>query len=356
MWLRSVSLKKRRASEDLFAFDAHDNRAASSAMADAKSRGIDVVKLCRNKPLSDAHRSSIMALLKDGADLNVRYGPGNTALHFAAEKGHADVVKELLAKGADPICPNDEGKTPIDFARMTGNSEIAKILETSKKKMMLQTASPQSSSSSNITATSGKAQSNAEASPPAALQEPEPVQHAPDAATQPKVLSPAERKALENIITTTASLSLLPPNVTSIGCVFSFTHAARPPSIRLTPWQQRSRRLLRPHYVRWLSVRAPSYNAFLHEFNCAPTATPASFSTASVTAQGCSAGQTATSTAADGSATRSTVSARIVSAALQAIAWMTFAIGMRGCGRMEACTVAACAFPPLNFVLFFSMN
>lgn len=236
-----------------FAFDARDNRAASSAMADSKSRGIEVVKLCRNKPLSDAHRSSIMALLKDGADLNVRYGPGNSALHFAAEKGHADVVKELLAKGADPTCANDEGKTPGDFARLTGNSEVAKMLEASasKKKMMLQTASPQSSSSSKVTATA--VGSNEESSPPTALREPEPAERAPDAATQPKALSAAERTALENIITTTASSSLLSPGVKSMGCVFS--PVTCPPTSRLTPSQQHSRRLRRPDHARRLPVR-----------------------------------------------------------------------------------------------------
>ena len=108
-------------------------------MADSKSRGIDLIKLCRNKPLSDAQRSSAIALIKDGADLNARYGPGNTALHYASEKGHAEIVKELLASGADPRCPNDEGKTPVDFAQALGLAAIVKVLEASaaKKKVLV---------------------------------------------------------------------------------------------------------------------------------------------------------------------------------------------------------------------------
>ncbi len=47
-------------------------------MADSKSMGIEVIKLCRNKPLTDAQRCSIVLLLKDGADVNARYGPGNS--------------------------------------------------------------------------------------------------------------------------------------------------------------------------------------------------------------------------------------------------------------------------------------
>jgi hypothetical protein len=187
-------------------------------MTDQKSRGLEVVKLCRNKPLTDAQRSNITALLKDGADLCVRYGPGNTALHFAAEKGHIDVVKELLVRGADPTSSNDEGKTPSDFARATGNSEVSKLLEAAASKKKLQYSVPlQSPSSSKASlAAAADAESNAEASSEAALPDPKHVGHACDAETERQVLSSAEREAFENTITKTVS-SPLPPGVTSIG-------------------------------------------------------------------------------------------------------------------------------------------
>jgi hypothetical protein len=184
-------------------------------MADPKSRGLDVVKLCRNKPLTDGQRSNITSLLKDGADLSVRYGPGNTSLHFAAEKGHIDVVKELLTKGADPSLVNDEGKLAADFARVTGNSDIVKLLEAaaSKKKTLQPPPLRASGSLEVIEASTAAPESklSAEESLPPSLPEAEPA-----AATQPQVLSPAEREAFENTITSTLS-SPLSPGVQSIG-------------------------------------------------------------------------------------------------------------------------------------------
>jgi hypothetical protein len=182
-------------------------------MADCSARGIEIIKLCRSKPLTDAQHSSIMALLNDGADLSVRYGPGNTALHYAAEKGHSSIVKELLAKGADHSCANSEGKTPIDLARSTGNSDIAKVLDAfaSKKK---QTASSKDSSAAE-----------AAAAPPAALASPsmnvteaDPAGAAADSARPRESISLSEREAFENMVATTLA-SPLPPGVDLIGCV-----------------------------------------------------------------------------------------------------------------------------------------
>ena len=95
----------------------------------AKERGVEVAKLCRNKPLTATQISRIVELLNDGADLNVRYGPGNTALHYAAEKGHSAIVQELLLKGADRLDLNDNHKSPIDLARSAGHIGVTKILE-----------------------------------------------------------------------------------------------------------------------------------------------------------------------------------------------------------------------------------
>ncbi len=173
------------------------------------------MKLCRIKPLTDGQRSNITSLLKDGADLSVRYGPGNTSLHFAAEKGHVDVVKELLAKGADPSLVNDEGKRAADFARATGNSDIVKLLEAAaSKKKTTQPPPLQASGSLKVIEVSTEAPESklsAEESLQPSLPETEPA-----AATQPHALSPAEREAFENIITSTLS-SPLSPGVQSIG-------------------------------------------------------------------------------------------------------------------------------------------
>ncbi|PNH07618.1 Palmitoyltransferase ZDHHC17 [Tetrabaena socialis] len=41
---------------------------------------------------------------------------GNTALHWASEKGHPKVVEMLLRAGADKEAENNEGETPLDLA------------------------------------------------------------------------------------------------------------------------------------------------------------------------------------------------------------------------------------------------
>ncbi len=179
------------------------------------------MRLCRNKPLTDVQRSSVMALLKDGADLNTRYGPGNTALHYAAEKGHADIVKELLAKGADPSSSNDDGKSPADLARAIGNSDIAKVLEAAaSKKKAKSTAAPQSSGASPDAkaADDEAADSVATALRSTSLSEPEPLGRASAAAPQPQTFSPAERQALQTMITKTLS-SPLASGAASLGCI-----------------------------------------------------------------------------------------------------------------------------------------
>ena len=179
------------------------------------------MRLCRNKPLTDAQRSSVMALLKDGADLNTRYGPGNSALHYAAEKGHADIVRELLAKGADPSSCNDDGKLPADLARAIGNSDIAKVLEVAvSKKKAKSTAAPQSSGASPDAKAAG-VDSVAKALHSTSLSEPEPLGRASAAAPQPQTahpqtFSPVERQALQTMITKTLS-SPLSPGATSLG-------------------------------------------------------------------------------------------------------------------------------------------
>jgi ankyrin repeat protein len=59
------------------------------------------------------------------ADVDLKDGDGQTALHYAASCGHADVVKFLLDNGADPNVADTEGMLPIDVA---SGSEIVESL------------------------------------------------------------------------------------------------------------------------------------------------------------------------------------------------------------------------------------
>ena len=54
---------------------------------------------------------------------------GNTALHFAAEKGDAVVLKALIVFGGDIFIRNKEGKTPLDVALEATEGDQIKILQ-----------------------------------------------------------------------------------------------------------------------------------------------------------------------------------------------------------------------------------
>ncbi|KAL5471066.1 hypothetical protein EMCRGX_G029142 [Ephydatia muelleri] len=60
---------------------------------------------------------SAMSLLQADANPNVQHAEsGNTALHFAAEKGDVIVLKALIVFGGDIFIRNKGGKTPLDVA------------------------------------------------------------------------------------------------------------------------------------------------------------------------------------------------------------------------------------------------
>ena len=54
---------------------------------------------------------------------------GTTPLHWAAFKGHKDVVHLLLDRGADPNIADHFGRTPLSKALGKGHLDIANILE-----------------------------------------------------------------------------------------------------------------------------------------------------------------------------------------------------------------------------------
>lgn len=89
--------------------------------------------------LQDAARSgdaaTVKQLLDDGIDVNTKFRYGATALFYACDHGHVDVVKVLLDKGADlTVKDTFYGLTPLMLAvspaqkRRPEHTEIAKLL------------------------------------------------------------------------------------------------------------------------------------------------------------------------------------------------------------------------------------
>lgn len=55
---------------------------------------------------------------------------GVTALHLAALRGDADMVRILLANGADPDLIDNSGRSALDFARKNNNLRLLRMMDT----------------------------------------------------------------------------------------------------------------------------------------------------------------------------------------------------------------------------------
>ena len=72
--------------------------------------------------------SSIMFLLNNGADPNIKCTMGETPLYQAVEMEKIEHIKLLLKKGADPNITNEDGLSPLHIAVNKQNISIVKIL------------------------------------------------------------------------------------------------------------------------------------------------------------------------------------------------------------------------------------
>lgn len=67
-----------------------------------------------------------------GAEVNQKDSQGCTALHWAADKGHLDIIKALIQHGADIQAKDTDGMTPEEYASLAGQKEVSAYFATLK--------------------------------------------------------------------------------------------------------------------------------------------------------------------------------------------------------------------------------
>ena len=78
------------------------------------------------------HIDVVEHLLGKGADIHAKctwVDEGLTQLHLAAKEGRVDVVKVLLAKGADASLRSKQDRTALDFAKEKNHTEVIQLLQ-----------------------------------------------------------------------------------------------------------------------------------------------------------------------------------------------------------------------------------
>ena len=98
--------------------------AGSVAQDGAASSGDRLLEAAR-----DGAAEVVRALVKDGADVSAARGDGMTALHFAAERGHADVAAALIDAGAAVDAGTRIGRyAPLHLAARGGHGPVVALL------------------------------------------------------------------------------------------------------------------------------------------------------------------------------------------------------------------------------------
>lgn len=114
---------QRPQAEDLISYllplSASDgSMACTCARASTMTESNKLVESCRNCAENEVNRA-----LHEGADPNTL-----GAIHHAAERGSASIVKALLDHGADINIPNPTGQTALQCAARGGSEDVVKLL------------------------------------------------------------------------------------------------------------------------------------------------------------------------------------------------------------------------------------
>jgi len=73
------------------------------------------------------HKDIIHYLIKKGADIHAQDSDGSTPLYWAANFGHEEIVTALIQNGAEVNSQNNFGITPLHRAAFKGNTDIVKF-------------------------------------------------------------------------------------------------------------------------------------------------------------------------------------------------------------------------------------
>jgi uncharacterized protein len=86
-----------------------------------------------SSPVADAamkgNRDAVRTLIQQGADVNAAQGDGMSALHWAADKGDAELTELLVYAGANPAAVTRIGQyTPLHLASRAGSAAAVRAL------------------------------------------------------------------------------------------------------------------------------------------------------------------------------------------------------------------------------------
>ncbi len=97
------------------------------AHAQQSDAGDKANEFWRAARLGDAAR--VKALLAAGVDVNTKFRYGATALSYACDRGHIEVVRVLLEHGADiNVKDTFYNATPLSWAVFKGHAEVVRLL------------------------------------------------------------------------------------------------------------------------------------------------------------------------------------------------------------------------------------